>query len=281
VTYGYEESNSFKVMKAACDNESFAPGWITAKYTPGTKWLTDVPNNTMLVSRKYPFWASILNTEVFAGILVRAYDAADNHIATFSGDIEDQPEKIDIFIDLNLPYFTEELEPQTPADVARLEMTLDSSEILHVLFVDEECGEFHQLSWINNIGTYDQFLFSHNRDTESAISMQEYKKQFGQWNSSNQFEYDSLTSGDTTYVKTNQPTGTIYSGWISEAYQNWLNNIYFSIDTWLYSAKGDNTPTLEKITVTDTKAVNDKERFTDILNFQVNYKKTNFKSITS
>ena len=273
VTHAFTQSNTIKLVKACTNEESFALDWITDKYTPSEKWITNAPNVTLLLSKKYPVWASIFNSQPDVQVEVYTYDADGINNGILSSGMLATADRVNVQV---TPAMIEaEIAPLTMADVARMDIYMNQSDPLHVIFIDEDCGEFHQLSWLNNMGAYDQMLFTHNRDQESAIQIQEYKKQFGNWTTSNTFEHDPLKSGDTPYSKTIQPTGSIYSGWIAEAYQNWLSEIFDSVDAILL--EGDQ---IERIIVTDTKATKDKHRFMDILNFQVNYKKSNFKSIT-
>ena len=272
-TYPFSQSNVCKLAKASTDEETFISGWLTANYPPDQKWLTDAPDSTILVSRRYPIWCSIFNTSPQVLINVNCYDANDDFIAALSSSIVTGGDKVNVCVlpdDLNAM-----LDPLTMEDVHRMEIYMNESDPLFVNFIEEDCGEFYQLSWLNNLGGHDQFLFTHNRDQESAITIHEYKKQFGRWSDANEFKYDPIKGGDTPYLKVIQPTGTLYSGWIPEAYQNWMAQIFYSVDHILLV--GD---AIEKLGVTNTSATLDKSRFNDILNFQVNYKKTNFKSLT-
>ena len=272
-TQPFETSLTHYVVKARCTEERYKPNWIQDDYVIESQWITDAPNKTLIVSKKHPIYASIFNQG--ATILVEAYCYAEN--GDLLGIVNDTSiqgmQRVDVCITPDA--IQNEIAPASIDDVARMEVYMNQSEPLFVTFVPNECTEFNQVNWLNNLGTYDQFLFGHNHEQESAITMLEYKKQFGSWGTSNEFNYDSLTSGDTTYTKTIQPTGTLYTGWISEVYQNWLANIYYSIGVLLYAEDGTHA-----ISVTDTKATKMQSRFDELLNFQVGYSKTNFKSIT-
>ena len=71
------------------------------------------------------------------------------------------------------------------------------------------------------------------------------------------------------------PTGSLYTGWIAESYRNWLNGIAESIDV-LLMVDGQS----EKIVPTNTSTEELKTRYEEIMNYQVDYRKTNYKSIT-
>jgi hypothetical protein len=276
VTQPFVQSNVCKIAKASCNNEVFGDQWLPNKYTPSVKWLTDAPDTRMLVSRKYPVWASILNTDPQVQIEIHLYDLNDDiaWIST-SGQLPGSDK-------VNFNLIPSEIEDEIftevgllLTDISRMEVYMNQSQPLHIQYIDEDCGEFHQLNWLNNLGAYDQMLFTHNRESDSAVTALEYKKQFGAWDTLNKYQYDDLSSGDTTYVKEIQETGSLFSGWIPEAYQNWLSQIYQSVEVQLLEPT-----TTERIVVTDTKSSKLTHRFEDALNFQVNFKKSNFKSIT-
>jgi hypothetical protein len=227
----------------------------------------------MIISKKYPIYASMLTTNPTIQLEVNCYDSAGNLLGHITSQSTAGGDKVNIRI---TPQDIEAaITPTSIDEVDNLEIYINQSDALLANLVPNECTEFHQVNWINNLGTYDQFLFGHNHDQEAAISALEYKKQFGAWNSSNVFEFDPLTSGDTTYSKTIQPAGTLYTGWISQQYQNWLAQIYYSINTILFEEDK-----IYSLSVTDTKSMKMQSRFDELLNFQMSYKKTNFKSIT-
>ncbi len=273
ITQAFTASTTCKLVKASCSNQQFQFEWLTTKYTPSLKWLSDSPDSTVLVSRKYPIYASILNTDPDATVGLLFYDFAGDivHVYTSTTIIADKvnvclkPAELEIIL-LGSGY--------TLAQISKITIEMNVSDQFVVQYVDDDCSEFHQMNWLNNLGSYDQFLFTHNRDSDSAVTSQEYKKQFGAW-TGNVFVYDDLNTGNTDYVREIQETGTLYSGWISQQYQNWLTQIVESVDHQLLEPG-----TSEKIIVTDTKTSKLKHRFEEALNYQVNFKKTNFKSIT-
>lgn len=273
VTQPFAAGNTIRLLKARCKEEDYQLDWIETQFPVDTKWLTQVPNATMIVSKKYPIYASILVANSNVQLDAVCYDANGVVLGTVTAQSIAGGDKVNVQItpqDIALAVL-----PATIDEVETMEIYVNQSEALRVSFVPNECTEFHQLNWLNNLGTYDQFLFGHNHEQESAIKALEYKKQFGAWDSSNNFSFDALTSGDTTYSKTVQPTGNLYTGWISQEYQNWLAQIYHSINTILFEEDG-----IQGLSVTNTQSMKMTSRFDELLNFTVSYKKTNFKSIT-
>lgn len=273
VTQPFATSNTVRLLKARCKEEEYQLDWIENQFPVDTKWLTQVPDATMIVSKKFSIYASILVANSNVQVDAFCYDVNGGLMGTVTAQSTAGGDKVNVQItpqDIALA-----VAPASIDEVETMEIYMNQSEALRVSFVPNECTEFHQLNWMNNLGTYDQFLFGHNHEQESAISALEYKKQFGAWDSSNNFTFDVLTSGDTVYSKTIQPAGTLYTGWISQAYQNWLANIYYSINTILFEEDG-----IQGLVVTDTKSTKMTSKFDELLNFTVSYKKTNFKSIT-
>lgn len=272
-TQPFSTSNTVKLMKARCSNEEYQLNWIENKFTPDLKWLTEIPDSKMIVSKKYPIYASILKTSPTTQLEAYCYDSNGVLLGVVTAQSTAGGDKVNVQI--TPQDITAAIAPASIDEVDNLEIYMNQSEALKAELVPNECTEFHQVNWLNKLGTYDQFLFGHNHDEEASISAFEYKKQFGAWNSSNVFEFNPLTSGDTIYNKVIQPSGTLYTGWISQEYQNWLAQIYYSINTILFEEDK-----IYLLGVTDTKSTKMQSRFDELLNFQMSYKKTNFKSIT-
>lgn len=278
-TGAFTSSNEVKVMKACCDDETFKEGWIAANYVPSSKWLTDVPNNTYITSRDCPVWASILSnpaTNISIGIAFYGADGALQH--THTDALLGNHDRIDFSVnETSLAAILAEVGAPDWDDVYKIQLQVNFAAPLFIVFAPTDCELNQQVSWLNKLGAYDQMLFSHNREIKYSIKALEYKKQFGNWipDGGNTFVFNNLDSGDTQYLKVIEPSGSLYTGWISEVYQNWLRSVAESVDVMLHVA--DKT---ERIIVTMTETEMLREKFEEILNFQLSYKKTNFKSIT-
>lgn len=275
VTYGFTASQTFKIMKARCDDDRFEANWITINYPPSSKWLTDVPDNTYILSRDNTAWFSILNDDptITVGLTITRTNGA---VILHSEAPVAGADRVNFNISANSLGAILSLYSITMNDIAMIEVQMNVADSLYIKFADSECELNQQINWLNNLGAYDQMLFSHNREVKAQITSKEYKKQFGNWTANGlSFVHDPLTSGDTQYVKEITPTGTLYSGWIDETYRNWLNGIAESVDV-LLMVDGNS----EKIVPTSTGVEELKTRFEEIMNYQVDYRKTNYKSIT-
>lgn len=270
-----------KVMKAATSEDNFRPGWLALDYTPSVKWLTNAPGSngsTMHVARGNPVFGSILNTDPQCLVEANYFDLSGGFVVQDTSLVQPGVDKVNVHIDQALMLAALGATPLS--QISRIDIALNQSETLRFVFVDESCTTGVQLNWLNNVGAVDQFLFTHNRERQLNVETSDYKKQFGRWNPTptpgNYYTHNALDSGVTHYLKVIAEKGSIHSGWIDEQYQNWLNEIYQSVD--VRAVIGSQ---YEKIPVTDTQATIDQNRFNDLLNFTVNYKKSNFKSITT
>lgn len=277
VTGSFTSSNTFRVMKARCDDEVFEANWITINYPASSKWLTDVPENTYIVSKTNTSWFSILNDDPTITVGLTFYDANDNAIILHSEAPVAAADRVNFCIsETSLGPILSLYPLYTWADIFMIEVQMNAADPMFVRFTDSDCELNQQVIWLNKLGTYDQMLFSHNREVQRQITSREYKKQFGGWTANGlSFTHDPLTSGDTTYVREIAPTGSLYTGWIAESYRNWINTIAESVDVVLMV--DGNT---EKITPTLGKTEDLKTKFEELLNYQLDYKKTNYKSIT-
>jgi len=271
-------TNVCKIMKAATDEETYAPGWLAANYPPGQKWLTNAPEGVMLVGRGNPVYGSILNTDAQCLVEAQYFDLAGAYVTSGTSGVQTGTDKVNVCLDEAL--MLSHISPATLDQISRVDVYLNQSNRISFQFVDQECTQAVQLNWLNNIGAVDQFIFTHNREREFTSEISEYTKQFGQWQETpspgNYYTHNALTSGVTHYLKVISAAGSIHTGWINEANQNWLAEIFQSVE--VHAVVGSES---EKLPVTNTKSTLDQSRFEDLLNFTVNYKKSNFKSITA
>lgn len=292
-------SSVCKLLKASNTDEVSAinpvqyGGWIESMFPGNSVWLTNCPTDengyqTFNTGRYYPIYATILNGRDDITVWgFTMYNSFGNPFAIYTSAVGPGCDKVSLCLD---PSFLNSVAMDNGLslyETSKIAVQVNNSNDLIVVFVGNlgaVCEEYHQISWLNNLGAYDQFLFTHNRETQLAIESQEYKKQFGRWNADNSFTYDDFTSGDTQYLKTVKPVGTLYSGYISEKYQNWLQEIYYSLDVQLYEQFLRDyvsvTRGTSKIVVTNTNTIFLKERFEDTINFQLDFRKTNWKTLT-
>lgn len=276
VTGSFSSSNTIRLMKARCDDDVFEVNWINNNYPASSKWLTDVPNNTYIVSRSNASWFSILNSDPSIVVGLTFYDVYGDAVIVHSEAPVAGADRVNFCIsESSLASILSGYPPYTWADIYMIEVQMNVADSMFIRFTDSDCELKQQVNWLNNLGAYDQMLFTHNREVKRQVTAKEYKKQFGAWTSNGlNFVSDPLTSGDTTYLKEVTPTGSLYTGWIEESYRNWLNGITESVDVLLLT-EGN----AEKIVATNSNTEELKTRFEEIMNYQLDYRKTNYKSI--
>ena len=115
--------------------------------------------------------------------------------------------------------------PTNLALAAYYTVQIGTAELLTVYFKDDYCGDIHGLQWLNEWGAFDSFIFEHNLELSGTIEDKTYGKQFGYWNGTS-FDYDVNNAGTTRYDVKQKDTGTVYTGWITQAQQNWLVELY-------------------------------------------------------
>jgi hypothetical protein len=261
-------SGSTKMLKASATNEQFTPNGINALVQPDTKWLTEnQAENIVLIGST--IYGSILNTSPNASVEYLFYDASGISIGSSTsvgtGDHVSfalSPTEIDSIIGDH-------------TDVARIEVFMNQSKPLIFEYVTPECGEYTQVNWLNNLGAYEQFLFTHANNTDVGVVAQEYKKQFGNWDAVTQtWSYNLLNTGDQVVRKSITDSGTLVSGWLTEAEKQWLTRIVESTDVAI-----DATPRQLRIIVGNTKVSRSTQRFDEIFNMQLEYAKPSRSSL--
>jgi hypothetical protein len=137
------------------------------------------------------------------------------------------------------------------------------SEVRRIDIDRSTCDIPSQLIWLQKYGAYDQFIFTHNKTFSASISQQGYSKQFGEWVGTS-FTFDSNNSGNISYKKTIKKSIEVSSGWLLQAVQNWLVQLYESPLTYIGS---------DRVTVNnnsyDVKQTQHDELFNEIVTIQV------------
>ena len=91
-----------------------------------------------------------------------------------------------------------------------------------IFSINRECGNRGQhLIWLNHLGAFDQFTFTHNDTHTTKTKDQSYRKQFGNWQG-NDFVLDAYNAGEIGYLVTSNDSLELVSDWLTESVQNWL-----------------------------------------------------------
>ena len=91
-----------------------------------------------------------------------------------------------------------------------------------IFSINRECGNRgRHLIWLNHLGGFDQFTFTHNDTQTTKTKSNSYRKQFGNWQGTN-FVLDAYNAGDIGYITTSDDSIELVSNWITQSVQNWL-----------------------------------------------------------
>jgi hypothetical protein len=145
------------------------------------------------------------------------------------------------------------------------------SEIVNIQLVElDVCDTNTHLIWLNKFGSFDVFTFNHNFITRTEIQELQYQSQFGQWVGTN-FVYSTATSGNKSYVKTIQDSGSIVSGWISQSVQEFIVKLYESP----YVLIQIGLTTYYQIVVNNSSYEIKQEKYEELFNEIVEFSKSN------
>jgi hypothetical protein len=95
------------------------------------------------------------------------------------------------------------------------------SETKRIYFDRSECGTPTHFVWLNSLGGFDVYNFSHNRIYLALVESFRYGKQFGEWQGTS-FVLDASNSGTIDYLKKTNKRMQAVSGYIDEPTQNYL-----------------------------------------------------------
>lgn len=101
------------------------------------------------------------------------------------------------------------------------------SESIDISINRDECGIISTLTWINKFGAYDSFVFTHNFSEKSEVQRFGFNRSIGQWSGSS-FVLTTREAGQQDFFNVIKDGGEISSGWITQATQNSLVQIYDS-----------------------------------------------------
>lgn len=151
-----------------------------------------------------------------------------------------------------------------------------SSEILTFEYFDDYCNYPFALQWMNEYGSFDQFVFKHNNQLKSNVDSNSYRSQFGSW-VGNSFVYSVVNTGQIDYVKNIKESGILTTDYVTEEFQNYLVELFDSPFYLLYDINGY----VIAITVTTNSYDYEQSRFDELFNIEVKYNKSSSKrSIT-
>ena len=261
-----------RTWKSCLSSEDFLLKDFNADYK-GKLFLTNAPrsNNIQVLRGQDVYLEQIVDTGGLVAASIAFYDS--------SGALLDT-----VGISYNFPIWQLNLKstlldaitPEDINDVSYFTVQIGTSEILTIEYFDDYCNKPFALTWMNEYGAFDQFIFKHNNELSYNVDSSSYRSQFGSW-VGNAFVYSVVNSGLIDYVKNIKHSGTITTDFVSEAFQNYLIELFNSPFYLLTDVNGY----VITITVTNNAYKEDQSRFDELLMLEVNYtKSSSHKSLT-
>lgn len=138
------------------------------------------------------------------------------------------------------------------------------SEIKRVYFDQSDCGIRTHCVWLNKLGSFDCYTFTHNKIVSAKIESNTFERQFGAW-SGNLFSYDSNGSGVVDFLKSTKSMIQVVSGFIQQDIQNYLVQSMYASPL-VYVSDGSTYEQM-RIEATEYELQNDdfEENFTEVV----------------
>lgn len=181
------------------------------------------------------------------------------------------------FVDLG--YFTQAVAD----DIFQIGITILNANtnivVLSPIFIDIKKPCFYpgkSLKFLNKFGAYDYFLFEHNERKTASIKSYEYESENGYWDLfTNQFKIDRLRDGRKSYLKQTDEKLQLVSGYLDQAEQNWLIQLYESPLIFLNYNNGD----VQSVVITNTSYTIKQDQYDELYNEIVDIEFTTKNSI--
>lgn len=138
--------------------------------------------------------------------------------------------------------------------------------ILAPIFIDIIKPCFYpgkSLKFLNKFGAFDYFLFEHNERKSALIKSYEYERKNGYFYPQlGEFRIDQLRDGKQSYLKQTSEKLQLVSGYLDQAEQNWLTQLYESPLVYLNYKKGD----VQSVIITNTSYTIKQDQYDELYN---------------
>lgn len=133
-----------------------------------------------------------------------------------------------------------------------------------IYFDRSDCGTPTHFVWLNSLGGFDVYNFSHNRIYLSEITSYKYGKQFGEWQATS-FVLDASNSGTIDYLKRTNSRMQAVSGYIDQATQHYLVQSMYSSPLCYISEDGEYTRVTIEATAYELQNDLYEDEFTEVV----------------
>jgi len=254
-------SSTIKIFKACLSDADWkewdATEWVVNKY------LTNHPEfDPMHQQFGAPFYLSAI-VDTSTSLSISFYDIDDVLIHSY------YQIQTTVIAQLNLSTDSLVANAGVPDIDAVHYYIVELGSILKKVYIQKpECNPIQSLSWINEYGVWDSFIFDHNLERKGSVTERMYGKKFGNWVGTN-FNYNLDQAGNIRVGTQQTDSATIYTGWISQTMQNWLIELFKSPRFYLYTTE------IESVRVTSSAFSYEQSRFEDLISQAVDVEYTN------
>ena len=251
--------------KGSVSDFNFTQGF--GAYTTGVrKFLTRIPRERQTILRGQDT-GFVLITQGGGSVVqtVTAYDADNvslgNLVANTTAGMRQ--------FNLKASLVATALSIANPNDIKFVTIETDISETLYFEYWDG-CFDAHSLLWLNDMGSFDTFIFEHNKRLSGDVQGFDYIKPFGAW-SGNDFVFNLQNAGVKTVFTRQTDKGLIATDYIGQNNQNFLTETFKSPIHILYSTTDSPKP----INPTARRFELEQARFEELISLEMTYDYSN------
>jgi hypothetical protein len=254
-------SSTIKIFKACLSDADWkewdATEWVVNKY------LTNHPEfDPMYQQFGAPFYLSAI-VDTSTSLSISFYDIDDVLIHSY------YQVQTTVIAQINLSTDSLVANAGVPDIDAVHYYIVEIGSILKRVYIQKaHCNPIQSLSWINEYGAWDSFIFDHNLERKGGVTERMYGKKFGQWVGTN-FVYNLNQAGNIRVGTQVTDSATLYTGWISQTLQNWLVELFKAPRFYLYTNKQIS------VRVTSSQYTYEQQRFEDLISQSVDVEYTN------
>jgi hypothetical protein len=251
--------------KGSVSDFNFTQGF--GAYTTGVrKFLTRIPRERQTILRGQDT-GFVLITQGGGSVVqtVTAYDADNvslgNLVANTTAGMRQ--------FNLKASLVATALSIANPNDIKFVTIETDISETLYFEYWDG-CFDAHSLLWLNDMGSFDTFIFEHNKRLSGDVQGFDHIKPFGAW-SGTDFVFNLQNAGVKTVFTRQTDKGLIATDYIGQNNQNFLTETFKSPIHILYSTTDSPKP----INPTARRFELEQARFEELISLEMTYDYSN------
>lgn len=197
------------------------------------RFMSNAPDG-LTVRNDSEYYLSFITNDTDYKLNVNLYDASDSLVANATSNIGSSTWKV-AHMNVGIPSLVAntslvqaDFDGSTYYEVY-ISSTADTVAITETkrINIDTDSCIYTHVYWLNDFGSFDQYLFTHNNRLSADVSRESYSRTFGEFVSGT-FTYDANRSGTTGIMTNTTFRRTVSSDWLTESVQAWLVELYQS-----------------------------------------------------